>query len=322
MQSLVLKKQDKVVAWTLAILGLVVLSGVGYGLFLLMPFLVALAENTIIFFVELLVLVGMGIGVLSLWSERESFIYAWKNFARKVRRAIVREDPIGVLDTAIRRFSNRLSDIEEKIAEAVGARKTQITKQKEAVRKAEDAQGLFLAAKNKGESESVQARHAVASQRYTEAAKKMQPMVDLLTNMQTSFEAARDLAANTMKDLENQRDVLKIELEASKAGQSAVKSFKAFFGKTDESDMAMMAFDEIERQTNEAEAEIEQFMRVMDPALKDENLKKEAEAIAAMTRMQGFVSQKALNPAPVSVELLSSVKVDQKVGKQVQPGVR
>lgn len=303
-QSINLKKQDQVVAWALGILGLCMLGGVGYGLFHLMPLLVELAENTIIFFVELAVIVAMVVGALSVWNERDLIVYKWKNFVRNLRRAIVREDPIGVLDTAIRRFSNRINDISERINEAVGAKKTQINKQREAVKKSEEAQGLFLAAKNKGEPEPVQARHATASLRYAEAAKKMQPMVDLLTNMQTSFQAAYDLALNTMKDLENQRDVLKIELEASKAGQSAVKSFKAFFGKTDESDMAMMAFDEIERQTNEAEAEIEQFMRVMDPALKDEELKKSAEAIAAMNRMTGFVEKKHLPPA-VDAEVLS-----------------
>ena len=303
MQSINLKKQDKAVAWIVGIIGFLLLASVGYGLFLLMPLLVELAKNTIIFFVELAVLVSMLVGVLSIWNERELFIYKWKNFVRNLRRAIVREDPIGVLDTAIRRFATRLESIDEKIAEAVGAKKTQINKQREAESKAENSQGLFLAARNKGESEAVQGRHAIASQRYADAAKKMQPMVDLLTNMQISFQAARDLADNTMKDLMNQRDVLKIELEASKAGQSAVKSFKKFFGASNESDMAMMAFDEIERQTNEAEAEIEQFMRVMDPALKDEELKKSAEAISAMNRMAGFISKKELGPA-IEAEVL------------------
>lgn len=312
LQAISLKSKDKVVAYVLGFLGLALLGGIGYSLFLLMPLLVDLAKNTIIFFAELVVLALMGLTVVNVWNERDLFIYKWKNYVRNVRKAIIADDPIGVLSTAIRRFQDKLELIDERMAEAEGARKTQLNGIRNAEAEADKALNLFKAAKNAGKTEREQAVYAVSSERWKAAAAKMQPMADLMKNMMLSLQSARELASTTLTDLENQLRVTRVELETAKAGRTAVKSLKAFFGKTDDSDMAEMAFDEIERQTNEAEAEIEQFMRVIDPAIKSQDLSKQAEATAAMNRLNGVILQKGLPPA-TDAEVLSITSIKQSV---------
>lgn len=306
-----LKKQDKVVMATMAILAAIVGAGVIYGLGLIMPFLVALAENTIYFALEMLALVIIVLSAAQVWAERDLFYYKWKNIARNIRKAIIREDPVGVLKTAISRFDQKIESIDEKIAEAIGALKIQVAKQKEAQAKADTERNNFLAAERMEKSDSEKGRYAVAATRWEKAAQEMQPMVDLLTNMKSSLQKARDLANNTLEDLKNQLEVLSVRLEASQAGKSAASSLKAFFSSSNESDMAMMAFEEIEKQTAEAEASIEEFMRVMDPSLRKADLQAQAEAIAAMERFSERRIQKALNPAP-EVEVVSVTKVAQK----------
>lgn len=309
LSSITLKKGEQTWSYALAIVGLMVLGGLGYGLFLLLPFLILLAKNTIIFVAELAVLIAMLVTLAGIWSERDTWIYKWKNFVRRFRRAIVREDPIGVLETAIRRFNDRLETIEEKINETVGALKIQKAKQKEAQFKAEEAAAMYLAAKNKGVSEQEQTRYALSNDRWTKTANGMQPMIDLLTQAKGSFEQARDIAVNTMKDFEDQKQNLKVQFEASKAGQSAVKAFKAFFGKTDDSDWAQMALDELETTINTNEAEIEQFMRVMDPVLKEDQMRNQAQAVAAMNRLSGIAQNQKQLPSPKAVEVISVEKV-------------
>lgn len=306
-----LKKQDKVVMATMGIVALAIGAGLLYGLGLIMPFLVALAENTIYFALEMLALVIIVLSAAQVWAERDIFYYKWKNIARNIRKRIIREDPIGVLSTAIKRFDQKIESIDEKIAEAIAALKIQVRKQEEAQNKSDVERNNFLAAEKFNKPDAEKGRYAVAATRWEKAAQEMQPMVDLLTGMKSSLQKARDLANNTLEDLKNQRDVLSVRLEASQAGKSAASSLKAFFSSSDESDMAMMAFEEAEKQANEAEASIEEFMRVMDPSLKKADLQAQAEAIAAMERFSERRIQKALAPAP-DVEVLSVTKVAEK----------
>ena len=84
-QQISLKKGEQAWSYGLAIVGLLLLGSFGYGLFLVMPLLVALAKNTIIFFAELAVLFGMLVTAAGIWSERETWYYKWKNFVRRER---------------------------------------------------------------------------------------------------------------------------------------------------------------------------------------------------------------------------------------------
>lgn len=309
-QNISLKKGEQAWSYALAVVGLMVLGGIGYGLFLLMPLLVILAKNTIIFVAELAVLISMLVTAAGIWSERELWHYKWKNYVRRLRRAIVREDPVGIIETALKRFAEKLGLIEEKITEAVAALRVQQSSQKVAIKKRSDAEALYLQAKSQGEPEQVQARHAISADRWLKASEEMQPIIDMMVGTIKGFEQARDIAVNATKDLEDQKQVMKIRQQTAKAGQSAARAFKAFFGKSDESDMAMMGFEELELQINTSEAEIDQFMRVMEPKLKDDKLKNDAEAAQAIARMNGLHSQKQLSAAPV--EVLSISKVDTK----------
>lgn len=307
--SLPFKKQDKVVAGVLAAVAAVIGAGLLYGLYRIMPMLVSLAKNTIVFFAELVVLVILILVVAQLWAERDLFIYRWKLFARNLRKALVREDPIGVLDTAIKRFEHRLEQIDEQIAAAIGAKKTQEHGIKQTIARADEEDSLAAAAVKLGKGDREVSQHATAAARWRKAAEGMRPMADLMANMQTSLESARDLAQSTLNDLSNQKEVLAIQLTTAQAGKSAVRSLKSFFGSSSETDMAGLAFDEIERQTNEAEAEIEQFMRVMDPMLKTADLKKQAETMDAMKKFQAFREQRELGPAPGAETLTQSTPV-------------
>jgi hypothetical protein len=313
MQSVSLKKQDMAIMAVLGTVGALVVGGVIYGLYLAMPMLVSLAKNTIIFFAELAVLVLMLLAAAQAWQERDLFLYKWKSMARNIRKAIVREDPIGVLDTAIKRFEARLENIDDRIAEAIGAKKTQDDGIRVTLAKADREDSLAAAAAKLGKGDREVAQHATAAIRWRKAADGMQPMAEMMANMQTALEGARDLAHHTLLDLQNQKDVLSIQLSTARAGKSAVRSLKTFFGSSSESDMAAMAFEEIERQTNEAEAEIEQFMRVMDPMLKTADLTKQAEAMDAMKKFDAFRQQRQLGPADTPEPVVAAAKPELKV---------
>jgi len=280
-----MKPADKVIG---AIIGLVVLGAGGYGLWKVLPVLIELAQNTIYFFAELVVLAILGIVFL----DRDTWInlyYAWRNVSRKMRKAIVSEDPIGVLDTVIHRYGYKLDQIDQNVTVADGARRRQEAAIQDAL-KQRDAELHQAKAAQKLNKQLQVEQHATAAQRWENSGKEMEPMLNTLTNALTCLERARDLCQSKLEDVKNQKVVLQRKLEALLAGQKAVRSIKRFFGSNPDLDMQEMAIEEIERQATEAMAEIDQFMRVMNPVLESADLKRSADQMAAMEHFNSYIT--------------------------------
>lgn len=305
-----MKGADKVTG--LIILG-VVGTALAVGLYYLLPFLIELAKNTIIFGLELVVLMTLAIVFLDkgTWT---AIYYKWKTISRNLRKAIVREDPIGVLATVIARFATKLDKIDENITQAVGARHRQDNAILKAKACAAQEFDLAKAAKRMGKPDVEVSQHAAASDRWAKAADDMAPMAAMLANMQTGLERARDLCASRLSDLKSQKSVLQVKLEALQDSQNAVRSFKRFFGSNPDLEMQELAIEEIERQSTEAEAEIDQFMRVINPVLETADLQKQAEAQRAMDKFESYMSgAKALPAATTPLPTVTTVTSNQPV---------
>jgi hypothetical protein len=281
-----LKSTDKIVGTALAV---VAALAVATGLYYILPYAIELAKNTIVFFGEIALLALMAIVLLdkNTWFN---VYYKWRNISRNMRKAIIREDPIGVLSTVIVRFGSKLAEIDENITKAVAAYK----RQSKVIRQANDqaAAELGLAKQSQREGKELEVRqHAAAASRWEKTAQEMKPLEETLLNVKSSLERARDLCAARLADLESQKQVMAIKLEAMQDGQKAVKSFKRFFGTNPDLEMQELAVEEIERQSTEAEAEIEQFMRVVNPMLDASDTKRNAEALAAMEKFGLFLEK-------------------------------
>jgi hypothetical protein len=278
------KSSDKIVGY---ILIAAVAAALGGGLYVALPYLIELAKNTIIFIGELAVLALLAIVFLdpSTW---QNIYYKWRNISRNIRKAIIHEDPVGILATVIARLETRLGSIDDNIAKAVGAAKRQSKVIKQAFDQMTQELAMAKTAKAQGKELEIK-QHAAAAGRWQKAAEDMQPMEATLLNMKTSLERARDLCASKCEDLRNQKQVLGLKLEALKDGQTAVRGFKRFFGANPDLEMQELAIEEIERQSAEAEAEIEQFIRVINPMLDTQDLRKSAEALAAMEKFNNYL---------------------------------
>lgn len=289
-----LKRPDKIVAGIIAAL---VIGLLGYGLFVVLPYLITLAENTITFVLELAALAV----IVMVLADRDTWtmiLYQWKNISRNLRRGIARQNPIGVMDTVIERFARKLEEIDDHMTKAAAACKRHEANIKTMRKKAADEDAIARTAISLQKSELEIKRHATAALRWEKAAEDMVPMGVMLSEMQEKMEQARDLCANTLEDTKNQREVFAMTYETMTTSQKTVKSFKRFFGTNPDLAMLEMSIDEIERQTSEAEAEIDQFMRVMTPAMEAADLKKQAEAQEAMSRFGKFLQA---SPTPTAL---------------------
>lgn len=298
----------------LVVMGLVA-AGLLYGFWRALPTLIAFAQDTILFGVELAVLAVLAMFLLDpkFWHG----LYFWsQNQIRTVRRKIVSEDPIGILDTVIVRFDTKTQEIADAMVQADAARKRQQNSIALMERKSQGEQALCETAQRMVKPDTEIQQHAVAAERWRKAADDMRPMAAMLDKMQLNLEQARDLCGARLDDLRNQREVLKIRLDTMVSSQAAVKRFKSFFGSNPDLEMQTMAVEEIERQSTEAEAEIDQFMRQISPLIQNADLQKQAEAQAALQRFGQFMQKPAAAlPAGGVVDAVSVITVKETVKK-------
>lgn len=280
------------------IIGLVLLTGVvsvlGYGLFWILPYLVEMAANTIYFVGELVVLAVLAMVFLdkNTWLN---LYYGWQNLSRGIRRSIISSDPIGILTTVINRYAQKLDDIDANIVLADGATKRQRNTIAEAEKQRNMELNLAKAAEQQGKTLQI-GLHANSAKRWDDSAEEMRPMLTVLENALVSMQRARDLCEVKMEDTKNQKLVLSRRLEALMSGQKAVRKIKSFFGTNPDLEMQEMAVEDIERKSTEALAEIDQFMRVINPKLEASDLKQSADQMAALEKFNTFLTSSGTAP--------------------------
>jgi hypothetical protein len=298
--NITLKKGDKITMAIIGLLGLALFTVIGV---VALPYVILALENTIYFMV---LAGGTLLTLLSIWENRTAILYKWKNMARNIRRTIARENPIGVMDTAIERFGTKLTSIAENIQQADAARKQQLDAIKTMRAKAQKEQDLADSAVRLGKGDAEVSRYAVAADRWNASADKLEPMAQMLADVHAKMLAARDVCVNRLEDMKNQREVFKLEYDTMMSGQKAIKSFKSFFGSNPDLEMLQLSIEQIDEQTALAEAEIDQFMHDIKPSLDTAALEKESANQKALDRMKGT---KQLTASPIGSTLgLSNIK--------------
>jgi len=290
-------------------LGILVLLGGWVALPLLVQltaWLVLLAKNTIYFLIELGVLVFAALNASNIYYGAMSVVQA-------ISRFIVRIDPVKTLNTAIDRMEKKGEEIAGALAASDASQKRLANRihnrnNDGALDKADQEDGLATTARQKARPDSEVAQHVMAADRWRNTAATFQPMLDQLKKMQGMLLKAQELQQSSLADLKNKRDVLAVQLDAEQDGQKAVGAFKRFFGRSPELTMVGLSMDEIERQSTQAEAEIDQFLNAIAPQLQEADLKKSAATDAAMRKFDSFADKKALTAGPVPAQSTKPVK--------------
>jgi hypothetical protein len=272
----------------------------------LTAWLVELAKNTIYFLIELAVLVFALLNATNLYYGAMSLVQA-------ISRFIVRIDPVKTLNTAIDRMERKGEEISGALAASDASQKRLANRIRNrtsdgALDKADQEDALATVARTKNRPDTEIAQHVMAADRWRNMAATFQPMLEQLRKMQGMLLKAQELQQSSLADLKNKRDVLSVQLEAELDGQKAVGAFKRFFGRSPDLAMAGLSMEEIERQSSQAEAEIDQFLNAIGPQLQEADLKKSAATDAAMAKFNKFTETKSLTAGPVPPASLRVVK--------------
>jgi chromosome segregation ATPase len=243
------------------------------------------------------------------WS---TIYYGYMNLVHSARRGIATENPIGVLDTAMSRYDAKLEQVDTHLANTAAAAKRIQSNINKALEKAREEANIVTMLQRDNKPRNLIEQHAVASARWQKAAETLQPYVTMLANAGKQLGRARDYIKDQIADLQNQRDTLKVQLEGMTEGQASAKALKKMFANNMDFQMAKLAIDEADRRSTEAEAEIDQYIRNINPILESNDIARSAEAEAAMARFDGFLRGEkpaaALPAAPVVDGVVLSVE--------------
>lgn len=288
-RPIILKPVDKAVAAGMLIAILLAVAGVGWGVYTILPFLVEAAKNTLILGVEVFALLGLAMAFIQLWMSRDAIVYKFKMNAQNMRRKVVADNPIGAIDISIDTFEKRLEQIDVESINADGALKRLKNKIRNREKtgmldNAEREDGLADAAEKMNRAEAEISQHAVSAERWKKAAATIQPMVEDQEFIKNQLAKAREIAGTALADLKNQREVLSAQYEAYKESQAQAKAFRRFFGKNPELEMIDFAVEAIEKQTTDAQADIDQLMHQLTPRIAAAQLAHEAEASEALRK--------------------------------------
>jgi hypothetical protein len=314
MDPLKLKPQDKLLGGILALLAA---GAIGYGLWLVLPILIALAANTIIFVAEIMAICIL-LMVFANPKTWQTLYYGYMNLIHSARHGIVAQNPIGVLDTVIDRYNKKLAEIDTYLKNSQAARKrieNKITSRDGtgALQKAETERRLAATAERDGQPRNIVALHATQAERWDKVASTLQPYVEMLRNAQDRLEQARDYVKIQIADSENRRETLRVQLDGLLEGQNSAKALKKVFSDNVDLQMEKLAIEEIERQSTEAEAEIDQFITSINPVLEENDLKRKSETEAAMARFDAYLrGEKPAAPALPAAPVVDGVLVEPK----------
>jgi hypothetical protein len=308
-----LKKYDKVILTLMVGLLLLTVGAAGWGLFVILPLLITMAENGIILLAMLAVAAFMALGVFNIFINLPNYILKMKMSAQALRRKFISGNPIAAIDVSIASLKDQYDNACKLASEADGATK-HLSRQLRADDRKSGAQDradnedrLAQAAITAGKPQAEINDHLVKAERAHRTVEMLQPLLERQQKRQARVEEARQIAKSKIGDLEDQKANMSIILDAYQADAKQSRALSAFFGSRSK-DMATIeiAVDEIVKQSSQAEAEIEQMLRDADPAIQEAALQREADALNARARLDASLkNQKRLaEPLPTSVTSL------------------
>jgi hypothetical protein len=319
-----LKKYDRVILGLMIFIGLGVLGLIGWGVVLLLPTLVAAAENGILLMGMMFVLAVLALGMFNVFLNLPNYVLRMKMGAQALRRRYISGNPIAAIDVSIDGLQERALKAKRLAAEADGVSKQLKQKIRSDDRRSgaadreENEERLAQAARNTGRSDTEVNEHLIKAERAHRTVEMLQPLLDRQLERQKKIEEARVVAEAKIADLIDQKENLTIILEAHQADVKQSRALSAFFGaRSKEMATIEIAVDEIVRQSTQAEAEIEQMLRDADPAVQEAQLLREADALAAQKRLEMKLAT-AASPKALPEKGLPDGVVDGQIIEQQQ----
>jgi hypothetical protein len=237
------------------------LGALGFGLYKILPFLIAIASNTL-YLAGLLMALGALIYMILDPKVRNLVFYMYKSVMRWITGLFVQIDPIGILETYIGELRDNLRKMDKQIS----ILRAQMRKLKDIIdQNAKDIQSNLLLANQakKTEKDAMMILKTRKAGRLQESNLKLE---DLYKKMEILYRVLTKMYDNSevlMEDVIDQVSVKKQERAAIRASHSAMKSaWNILSGNSDKRYMFDQAMEAVADDVSMKIGEMEHFMDV------------------------------------------------------------
>jgi len=281
-------------------LSLVGVAFAGYGLFLILPALIAFVTN-VIHLAALCALVGGALYLVLDKKFRAFGSYAYRAFWRWAVGLLIELDPIGILRGHIRELGQKLASMREQL----GSLRAQIRHIERIIQEnsgmRDDAMGLALTAKHSPEHAAagrLQARHAVKLEESNRNLGAMQTQMETLFRM---LKKLHDASEMVLTDMQSTVDIKSRERASMNAAYSAYRSaFAILQGQSEGREIYDRTLEFLNDDYARKLGEIELFMDFSDGLIKAtdlQNLAFDAEADQKLDEWEARLSSSLLGGA-------------------------
>jgi hypothetical protein len=298
-------------------LSVVALSALGYGVFTLLPLLIAFVSNVLYLVVLSLALGALGYLVLDV-RFRALLSYAYRAFWRAVVGVVIELDPIGIMKGHIAELGVKLGSMREQLAGLRG----QIHHIERVIREnaAQRDGAMALARTARGQPE-----HAAAGRLQARHAVKLDESNDNLAAMRTQMEGLfrvlkklYEASEMVLADMQSTVDIKTRERESMKAAYSAYRSaFAILQGESEGREIYDRALEFLNEDYARKLGEIELFMDFSDGMIKGADLQRlsyDARAAEKLEAWEQRLSSGLLAPPLPQSGCVSSDPLDALLG--------
>ncbi|MDH5655443.1 MAG: hypothetical protein OEZ34_06015 [Spirochaetia bacterium] len=261
----------------------VMIIGGGYLLYVMLPTIIILLENTL--YAVILGIALFAVIYMILDRRLRTLIwYLYKMLMRFLTGLIITIDPLKILDSYIDHLKESLDKMNSHITNL----KQEIRKLKDVISKNEDEMNKEFAVAKKAKDKN-DPKIASLSVRQAERLKKsnesLSVLLKKLENVYKMLMRVYENASYLLKDTENEVDIRKREYTAIKAGHSAFTSaMKIIKGDPDKMEIFNMSMDSVADEVSMKIGEMERFMELSSNVLARVDLEN------AVFEEQGFAS--------------------------------
>jgi len=259
---------EKPEGFTGMILGVGAIALGGWALFLALPTIIVLLQNT---------LVAIGLGVLAVvvatvLMDQRNWILAYamyQSLMKAITGLFVTIDPIGIIENYIRTLKGKIENINHQL-EVLAGQKSKVGEQINLAKKKKQ-QALLLAQQAEKEAKKGKENAQSMSQQVglnAKEAQRQQDFIDNIMNMYNKIDFLYRVLTKIMensqvvlKDTENEVAMKKQERETWIAASSAVRSAQSILiGNPNEQALFEMGMQEVANQISQKTGEMDRFM--------------------------------------------------------------
>ncbi len=242
------------------------LAAIGYGLFILLPYVNFILSNLIYTIVAGLVLFALIYMILDN-KVRTLVWYMYKTLMRTITSWFVTIDPVKILEVYVEHLRSSM----EKMNGHIMKLKTEIRKLKDLISKNEkDMDNEFaMAKKAKSAGNEKQASLSVRqAERLKESNVRLQDLLTKLEGVYNMLMRVHENANYILQDTVNEVDLRKREYTALKAGHSAFRSAMSVIrGDSDKMELFNMSMERVAADVSTKIGEMERFIELSSDAL-------------------------------------------------------